>query len=203
MGNPSSAVPAPDHWDRASQDRIPRPSLQILECQRVDSVCFLFVLSALTLYNLRQEAELAISSDKIADMRLKQMEMLQGVITRLSNQGATLKNYCTTITMAAGGFAVTAQRPIVVMLAFVAIVSFAFLDARYLFAERRFRALFARARSEDWEALPTFDFDQSSVKSTSYWSCYTSWSVLGFYVPLALGSAALMTILWVTYGRFF
>ena len=37
---------------------------------------------------------------KIAELRVKHLEMVQGVVTRLAGQGATIKNYCITVTTA-------------------------------------------------------------------------------------------------------
>ena len=50
---------------------------------------------------------MAISADKIADMRLKHLELIQAVIARMSNQGATVKNYCITLATTLCGFAIT------------------------------------------------------------------------------------------------
>jgi hypothetical protein len=46
---------------------------------------------------------LPISADKIVDLRVKELEILQAVIARLTNYGATLKNYCTTQSAASSG----------------------------------------------------------------------------------------------------
>jgi hypothetical protein len=75
-------------------------------------------------------------------LQVKQLEMVQAIIARLGNYGATLKNYCITLTMAVCGFAITLQRPVVAVLALLPIIIFALLDAQFLRTERRFRGLF-------------------------------------------------------------
>jgi uncharacterized membrane protein len=145
---------------------------------------------------------LSIAPEKIAELRVKHLEMAQAVVARLANQGATLKNYCVTVTTAACGFAVTSQHAIFALLALIPIITFAALDTKYLHAERRFRAVFNQIRAEDWGTLPSFEFDHKNVSVASYWTAFRSWSVLGFYAPLALGVAIVVIILGVAYGRF-
>src|SRR4051794_13614111 len=98
---------------------------------------------------------MALSPEKTADLRLKQLEMLQSVVARMAAQSATLKNYCVTISVAIAGFAITLQRPIVALLTLVPILAFAFLDARYLQQERRFRGRFDAVTAEGWDTSPT------------------------------------------------
>jgi hypothetical protein len=55
---------------------------------------------------------LTLSPEKIADLRVKELEMIQVVIGRLGSYGATLKNYCITLATAICGFAFTSNRPL-------------------------------------------------------------------------------------------
>ena len=98
-----------------------------------------------------------IGPEKIADLRVKHLEMVQAVVARMANQGATLKNYCVTLTTAVCGFAITLGRPLVALLAILPVTICALLDAQYLRLERRFRGLFDRVRLEDWGAVPSFE----------------------------------------------
>ncbi|WP_128931678.1 hypothetical protein [Bradyrhizobium zhanjiangense] len=127
-----------------------------------------------------------LSADKIADLRLKHLEMLQSVVTRMAAQCATLKNYCVSISVAIAGFAISLQRPIVALLSLVPIFAFAFLDGRYLQLERRFRRRFDEVRAEGWDAQPAFDMGNKANPVSPYWSAFYSWSVLGFYGPLGV-----------------
>src|SRR5690348_8711135 len=97
---------------------------------------------------------MAISTDKIADLRVKQLEMVQGIVARIASYGANLKNYCITLTTAICGFAISLQKPLVTVSAVVPIVIFALLDAQFLRVERRFRGLFDQLRLEDWSTPP-------------------------------------------------
>ena len=86
---------------------------------------------------------------------MKHLELVQAIVTRIANCGATLKNYCITLTTAVSGFAITLHRPIVALLALLPIVVFGILDAPFVRIERRFCGLFVdTVRREDWAVAP-------------------------------------------------
>ena len=93
---------------------------------------------------------MSLSPEKVADLHVKHLEMLQAIITRLAGQSATLKNYTLTLTTAVCGFAISIGTPIVAMLALLPIIMFGILDAQYLRTERRVRRLYDNVRREDW-----------------------------------------------------
>ena len=127
--------------------------------------------------------------------------MLQAIIARLANYGATLKNYCITLTTAVSGFAITLRQPLVALLALIPIIIFALLDAQFLRNERRFRGLFDELTREDWEAPPRFAISLGNAPAISYWAMFCSWSILIFYLPLTLTVAAV--VLLSVYGHGF
>jgi uncharacterized protein (DUF486 family) len=128
---------------------------------------------------------LFLTQENYTDLRVKHLEMVQAVIARLAVTGEAHKNYCLTISTAICGLAVTLQKPMIVLLALLPIVVFAFLDAQYLRTERRFRDHFDLVRAEDWGLAPNFSMCPKS--KPSYLSALTSWSIAGFYGGLALG----------------
>jgi hypothetical protein len=138
---------------------------------------------------------------KIAELRVKHLEMVQGVVARLAGQGATIKNYCITVTTAVCGFAITLQRPFVALLALFPIVIFALLDAQYLRVERRFRALFDQFRREDWRELPSFEISLNAAPEIAYASVLCSWSIFNFYAPLALGVVIVVLLARCVHGN--
>jgi hypothetical protein len=123
-----------------------------------------------------------LDSAKIADLRVKHLEMLQAVISRIAGQGATLKNYCITL------------------LALFPVTIFALLDAQYLRMERRFRVLFDRVRLENWGTVPSFEISSKSAPNVSYWDALRSWSIFIFYAPLALAVVIVVLIARCAYG---
>ena len=62
-----------------------------------------------------------MTPDKIAELRVKHLEMLQGLITRMAGYGASFKSYCITVVTAVIGFAFTLHRPAVAALALLVI----------------------------------------------------------------------------------
>jgi uncharacterized protein (DUF486 family) len=143
-----------------------------------------------------------ITPDKIADLRVKHLEMLQTIVGRMAAYGATLKNYCLTVTTAACGFGVTLQRPLVALVALLPIIIFASLDAQYLRVERRFRSLFEQFRQEAWSTMPTFEISLKTAPKIRYWNVVVSWSIINFYAPLLVGVGVVVLISGCVYGRF-
>jgi hypothetical protein len=139
---------------------------------------------------------MAISAEKIAELRLKHLEMLQSLITRMAGYGVSFKSYCITVATTVIGFGFTLHRPLISALALLPVVAFAFADAQYLRVERRFRRLFNSVRAESWDQMPSFEINLEQAPRESYWNAATSWSILGFYAPLAL--VALLTA--ITFG---
>jgi hypothetical protein len=141
-----------------------------------------------------------IGPEKVADLRVKQLEMVQAIVARVAGNGASLKNWCITVTTAVCGFAISVQRPLVALVAVVFILLFALLDAQYLRVERRFRDLFGKLRSEDWGTIPSFEIDLSNAPAVSYRSALLSWSIINFYAPLAVAVVIVVLISRCVYG---
>ena len=135
---------------------------------------------------------MGIAAEKIADGRVKHLEMLQAIISRMSGQGASAKNYCITLVTAICGFALSLKSPISACLAIFPIVMLWSLDAQYLRLERRYRALFDKVRSEAWDCPPTFKLELSDAPPGCFWAAAFSWSLLAFYPALAAGVVLLM-----------
>ena len=118
--------------------------------------------------------------EKIADLRLKYLEMVQGLVTRMAGYGVSIKSYCITVITAVLGFSFTLQRPAVAALALLPLITFALLDAQYLRVERRFRALFEEIRQEAWDTAPSFEINLRAAPAVPYWKALSSWSIVNF-----------------------
>ena len=125
--------------------------------------------------------------EKIAELRVKHLEMLQSLITRMAGYGASFKSYCITVATAVIGFAFTLHRPAIAALALLPVIAFGVADAQYLRVERRFRDVFNLVRKEGWDTLPSFDINLASTPEQSFLNAVTSWSIVWFYAPLAAG----------------
>jgi hypothetical protein len=137
---------------------------------------------------------MTISTDKAAELQVKHLEMIQAIIARVATYGATLKNFCITLITAVCGFAIALHRPIVALLALLPIIIFALLDAQFLRVERRFCGLFDTLAQEKWGVSPKFTINLGAAPAVSYWPVLVSWSILIYYVPLALAVTAVVLI---------
>jgi uncharacterized protein (DUF486 family) len=137
---------------------------------------------------------LEIAAEKIAELRVKHLEMVQSIVARMASYGASFKSYCITVTTATCGFAITLQRPLVALVAVLPVAIFAVLDAQYLRVERRFRALFDRLRLEDWGTIPSFEINLKTAPPIGYWGVLFSWSIVSFYAPLSIGVVIVVLI---------
>jgi hypothetical protein len=142
---------------------------------------------------------MTLPPEKLADLRMKHIEMLQTVITRMGGYGASFKSYCITVATAVVGFAFTQHRPAIAVMALLPILAFAMADAQYLRIERRFRGLFDLVRKQDWGVMPGFEIDLQRAPAESFLRAATSWSIVSFYAPLAVGVLISVLGLWA-YG---
>jgi hypothetical protein len=127
-----------------------------------------------------------MTPDKIAELRVKHLEMLQALITRMAGYGASFKSYCITVVTAVIGFAFTLHRPGVAALALLPVLAFAIADAHYLRIERCFRGLFNVVRQETWDTVPSFEINLKHAPAEKFLSAAKSWSIVWFYAPLAI-----------------
>lgn len=141
-----------------------------------------------------QSRPMTVSPDKVAELRVKHLEMVQVIIARIANYSATLKNYCITLTTAIAGFSLTLHRPMVALLGLLPVVMFCTLDAQFLRIERRLRRMFDLIRQGDWTVLPTFEINLRSAPPVSYASTLVSWSITIFFLPLAIVVAVITVI---------
>lgn len=128
-----------------------------------------------------------LSEEKIADLRIKDLEFLQSLISRLSTYSAANKNYCITLTTAICGLALTTKAPYISLFSILPALLFFFMDGRYLRSERIFRTIYDKRRREDWSTKPSFDLCYSTEDEQSLQESLFSWSVLPFYSLLVLG----------------
>lgn len=140
-----------------------------------------------------------VSPEKIAELRVKHLEMIQALVTRMASYGASFKNYCITVVTAVIGLGFTLHRPSFAALALLPLIGFAIADAQYLRVERQFRELFDAIRREEWSTMPSFEINLKNASAASYWRAATSWSILGFYGPLAVGTLLLVLLARLTH----
>ena len=135
---------------------------------------------------------MSISADKIADLRVKHLEMLQSGIARMATYSASAKSYCVTLLTAIVGFAISTKNLQVLYGGFIPIVVFFLLDAQYLRLERRFRLVFDDIRSGNWDNITDFGFPIHKTRKQYLFAVAFSWSVLPFYAMMIIGLCAVI-----------
>lgn len=90
------------------------------------------------------------------EKRVKHLELIQAVITRLGNDGFLVKGWALTITVALLGFAVNSTNWRLALVALVPSLAFWGLDAYFLQAERLYRTLYDRVARETPGIEPFF-----------------------------------------------
>ncbi|WOJ95781.1 hypothetical protein R0137_11060 [Congregibacter brevis] len=119
--------------------------------------------------------------DKVAHL-----QMIQGVISRLAANSFQFKAWCIAIVSALVATAWAIENSNLCLLASAPVLSFLWLDARYLRDERRFRKLYSLVAEEKVEM--DYDMNPSLVDSTKSTidSAVFSPVVLGFYGPVLM-----------------
>lgn len=125
-------------------------------------------------------------ADKWPEMRMKHLELLQGVISRMANQSANLKNYCMTLVAGIIGLSVAVQKPDALLYAMPVVLVFAALDANYLKLERAFRAQYNSVRKEPIDQASDFLITPGWETGRKWYESLWSWSVFWFYAPLVV-----------------
>ena len=115
--------------------------------------------------------------------KLKHLEFIQGVITRMNSNSFTIKTWM--VTILAAFIALFANNPNewYLLSAIIPTIIFWFLDAKYLKMERQYRKLYDAALVGH---INLFDMDASKYKEC-YIGVLFSATILWVYIPTILG----------------
>lgn len=124
----------------------------------------------------------------MSDEKMKHLEMIQNIITRMANNSFLLKGWV--VTLLAGIFALSWNQDgfLHYLLVYIPVFMFWFLDAYYLKQERLYRGLYDQVRqmnnaSISFSMVPPLI---STNNSYSYMNVLFSKTEAGFYIPLML-----------------
>lgn len=121
------------------------------------------------------------------ESKLKYLELIQNIITRMANNSFKLREW--TVLLATAGFAFAVKEPKFSQLFVIVmpILAFWWLDAYYLQQERLYRALYNKAVKMEEKNI---DFSLKATKenfpdkSNEYLRVLSSKTEVGFYAPL-------------------
>ena len=124
---------------------------------------------------------------KTVEKKLKHLEMIQNIITRLANNSFSLKGWTVIFIAAVLGFAIKESDPNYIPLVLFPIFAFCGLDGYYLRQEKLFRALYDKVAKLDEQDI-NFEMDTSSIEEEvgSWHSVCFSRTILGFYGPILI-----------------
>ena len=140
-------------------------------------------------------------NDVKSENKVEYLQMIQGTIDRMSTSSAIFKGFTATIVAGVSALSFSDVNKWVLILSFVPILCFAFLDVYYLQLERRYRYLYNQVRLSnhpvdfDLEAPKVTEIKMVEKKTnTRLLPCITSLSILCFYLPMAIISIVIVVM---------
>lgn len=129
------------------------------------------------------------NTEKFMENKLKHLEMVQNVISRMANNSFMLKGWA--VTLVAGIFVLAGKDTdkLYFLVAYIPVIVFWGLDSYYLLQERLYRGLYEKVRLSKESEI---DFSLRATKEefgnekNKFISCVISITELWFYFPLAL-----------------
>ena len=122
------------------------------------------------------------------------LEMIQGIINRMSNNSFMLKGWAVTLLT---GILVLANKDtdkMYFIIAYIPIIVFWMLDSYYLNLERMYRKLYDKVRHLKEDQIDYSMSIQEFKNSSNYCTCLLSVTEIGFYLPLSMLSALIIII---------
>ena len=142
----------------------------------------------------------------MTDAQLKHLEFIQNVITRMNTNSFQIKGWSVTLVSALLAIFATTKNDYFVLVAIFPAVVFWFLDTYYLMQERKFRGLYNDVAGilEEPKTIKPFAMrhDLYTGKKYTYWSSFTSPSILPLYLSISVSLVVLFFYLlcFVTKG---
>lgn len=119
--------------------------------------------------------------------KIKHLEMIESIITRMANNSFKLKGWAVAVLSLVGTLLSMNQNKIWLLVLLVPILAFWAMDARYLQQERQFRVLYDYIREKDEKDIDfNMNINQAKIaagnKKLCYMNCFISWSESLFYI---------------------
>jgi hypothetical protein len=125
------------------------------------------------------------------EVKIKHLEFIQSIITRMNTNSFQLKGMSITITAAILALYASSKKPLYFFIAIVPTILFWFLDAYYLQQERKFRGIYSDVAelSNEKHRIAVRDFEMPLQKYTGgkycYWRVFWSRTIWPIYlIPL-------------------
>ena len=120
--------------------------------------------------------------------KITHLQMIEMVIERMAKNSFTLKGWSVTLVVAIFGFSIQTTQQKYILIAYVPIIVFWFLDAYYLLIERKYKSLYKLTLLKS-ETEIDFDMDINNLsdsKKSNYLFSVLSATELMFYAPIII-----------------
>lgn len=122
--------------------------------------------------------------------RIKHLEFIQAIITRMNSNSFQIKGWMITLTSALLAVYASTSKELFVLICLFPVIIFWFLDSYYITQERKFRGLYNDiAEITNTQAdLKPFEINPSFYTEGDYrfFKAFTSRTLLSLYLPLLL-----------------
>ena len=131
------------------------------------------------------------------DNKIKHLELIEDIVSRMASNSFMLKGWA--VTLVAGIFALATKDAdkLYFIVAYIPIIIFWGLDAYYLRQERLYRSLYDRVRlinEENIDFSLKLSKEEFNKEKNNYSCCLLSKTEILFYIPLALVCAGIIII---------
>ena len=127
--------------------------------------------------------------------KTKHLELIQGIINRLSTNSFLLKGWSVVLVSALFALSAGNSNPAFVFLAYIPALVFWGLDGYFLWEEKKFRILYDRVRKLDESAID-FSMDTQTVTAETggWWSATWSKTLIPFHGVLIVAIVVVMSL---------
>lgn len=126
----------------------------------------------------------------MSDEKIKHLEFIQNVITRMNTNSFQIKGWMITIVSALLAIYASSKNHYFILIGLLPVIIFWFLDTYYLTQERKFRGLYddIAGISEEPKSLKPFEMrpDLYTNGKYSFWNVFFSRTILKLYFTLAI-----------------
>ena len=129
--------------------------------------------------------------------KIKHLELVQGVISRMASNSFFLKGWAVTLVAGIFALAVGEADKSYFLVAYVPVIIFWVLDSYYLLQERLYRSLYDKVRKVQESDI---DFSLKATREefvcdkNNYSNCFFSITEILFYLPLAIVCTGIIII---------
>lgn len=119
------------------------------------------------------------------DCKVKHLEIIQGIITRMAQNSFMIKGW--TLSLIIATYAFISSNILYITLVLCTIILFSSLDAYYLYLEKEYRSLYDIVRLKDEEQIDfcvRIDYEKGWVKK--YFKCLFNKTIVLFYLALII-----------------